>query len=419
LVGLALLSHEKAARADIDADAEELARRWREAGLEVTRLPPMFLEHGRPRPLRVPASALDVKPGCTTVAFLTGRSTDFAVRVEPFATPKHQAARGHIERSIAGAVLLAQCGASREALERVVIELRVARSALETVVAVGARSAPAIAESLPQRASGPIAPLADPGPRSGLEPLTGRARQAEQRAKTSGASGVRVQTLAAERDGSGREALRLEEGCHRIEMFAELLGKRPVDLDAELRETTTERLVARDRSDAPDVRLDVCAGATMGVELLFAGAPGAVPVMLLDAVYPLPKGVPTTWGARARAGLSAALWRRKVPPIDERAIEQRLGVAGVTSVPIPIEPGSCYVAAIGTIRGEPRSITLTARVDTRVAFDSNAGLADGAAVAFCSAGDDRAWLEAEVRGSAVAWVLEVWQLGRRPFDEGR
>jgi hypothetical protein len=24
-----------------------------------------------------------------------------------------------------------------------------------------------------------------------------------------------------------------------------------------------------------------------------------------------------------------------------------------------------------------------------------------------------------VRGSAVAWVLAVWQYGSRPFDEGR
>jgi len=295
----------------------------------------------------------------------------------------------------------------------------VARSALETVIAVGDRPAPAIAEALPERSSGPVAPLADPGPRSGLEPQVSRARQAEQRAKNSGASGVRVQTFSSEGDGTGREALRIEEGCHRIEMFSDLLGKRPVDLDAELRETATERLVARDRSDAPDVRLDLCAGATMGVELLYAGAPGAVPVMLLDAVYPLPKGVPTTWGARARAGLSAALWRRRIPLVEERPIEQRLGVAGVTTIPISVEPGSCYVAALATIRGEPRSITLSARVDTRVAFDSNAGLVDGAAVAFCSAGDDWARIEAEVRGSAVSWVLAAWQLGRRPFDEGR
>ena len=52
----------------------------------------------------------------------------------------------------------------------------------------------------------------------------------------------------------------------------------------------------------------------MGVGLLFAGAPGPVQVRWVDQVFPIPKGVPTIWGARARAGLAAALWRRKAPP---------------------------------------------------------------------------------------------------------
>ncbi len=89
------------------------------------------------------------------------------------------------------------------------------------------------------------------------------------------------------------------------------------------------------------------------------------------------------------------------------------------SVPVSVEPGSCYVAAVGTIRGDPRSVTLTAKIDTRTAFDSNAGLVDGSAVAFCSGGSDRARIETEVRGSAIAWVLEGWRLGYRSFDGGR
>ena len=230
---------------------------------------------------------------------------------------------------------------------------------------------------------------------------------------------MRAHSFTAEQDGSGRELVRLEEGCHRIEIMAELGGSQPIDLDAELRETTSERLVGRDRSDAPDARLELCAGSSMGVDLVFAGAPGAVEVLFLDSLYPLPKGAPAIWGARARAALSAALWRRKLPPIDDPPIEQRLGVAGMTSIPVSIEPGSCYVAAVGTIRGDPRSVTLTARVDTRIAFDSNAGLVDGSAVAFCSGGSEQARIETEVRGSAVAWVLDVWRLGYRPFDEGR
>jgi len=408
------------AGADLGSDAEELAKRWAATGQKTIRLPPIFLEHGRPRAVRVPEAAFDnVGPSCTTIAFLTGRSTDFVVRIDPLASPKHHGAGGHLERSIAGVVLLSQCGAARDAFLRLAIELRVARSAVETVVAVGQGPALPIAEALPQRASGPIAPLADPGPRSPLEPLAVRARHAEQRVKNTGPSSTHTQVFSAEPDGTGREVLRLEEGCHRVELFAELLGKSPIDLDAELRDAASERLMGRDRSDASDVRLDFCSGTSAAADLLFAGAPGPVPVLLMDSLYALPKGVPTMWGARARGGLASALWRRKMPVVDTDPIEQRLGVAGLTSMAISIEPGNCYAMAIAAMRGDPRSLTLSARVDTRVTFDSSAGVLDGSALAFCSGGAEKAYVEAEVRGSAVAWVLAVWHVGSRPFDEGR
>jgi hypothetical protein len=419
VIALVLLGATRA-RADLASDAEELVRRWAATGHKTVRLAPMFLEHGRPRAVRVPEVAFDNRgPGCTTVAFLTGRSTDFVVRIDPLASPKRHGTGGHLERSIAGAVLLSQCGPGRDAFFRLAIELRVARSAVETIVAIGNAPALPIAEALPERASGPIASLADPGPRGQPEPLGVRARNAEQRVKVTGPTSMHTQVFAAEPDGTGREVLRLEEGCHRVELFAELLGKSPIDLDAELREGATERLLARDRSDASDVRLDFCSGSTTAADLLFAGAPGPVPVLLMDSLYALPKGVPTVWGTRARAGLAAALWRRRMPLVEVDPIDQRLGVAGVTSMPIPIDPGSCYVLAIAAMRGDPRSITLSAKVDTRVTFDSSAGVLDGAALAFCSGGAEKAYVETEVRGSAVAWVLAVWQVGFRPFDEGR
>jgi hypothetical protein len=108
-----------------------------------------------------------------------------------------------------------------------------------------------------------------------------------------------------------------------------------------------------------------------------------------------------------------------MPVVDTDPIEQRLGVAGLTSMAISIEPGNCYTMALAAVRGDPRSLTLSARVDTRVTFDSSAGVLDGSALAFCSGGAEKAYVEAEVRGSAVAWVLAVWHLGFRPFDEGR
>jgi hypothetical protein len=408
------------AGADLGPDAEELAKKWASSGQETTRLAPMFLEQGRPRAVRLPAAALDPKsPDCTTVAFLSGRSTDFVVRVDPVLSPKHHAMGGRFERSIVGAVWISECGAAREALARLAIELRIARSSVEIVVAIGPKPAPTIVESLPERDSGPVASPLDPGPRSPLEPMATRAHRAEQRARNMAAQAVRFKTITAEDDGTGREAMSLDEGCHRIELFSDLLAKHPIDLDAELRDSSSERLLARDRSDAPDVRLDLCVGATTGADLVFAGAPGAVHVTLMDAVFSLPKGAPTMWGARARAGVAAALFRRKLPGLEGDPIEQRLGVSGITSIPISIEPGGCYLGTVATMRGEARVITLSAKVDTRITHDATAGLAEGAAVAFCSNGTDKAYFDVEARGSAVAWVLDVWRMGSRPFDEGR
>jgi hypothetical protein len=414
LVCLLAWAKSSLASADLAADASELARYWETGGQHVIRLPPMFLEHGLPRAVRLPEVAFGgPDSSCTSVGFVAPRSTDFVARVDPLLTPKHHATGGRTERSTAGTAMIAECGPARASLARLSIELRAARVAVETVIAVGPVKPAAIAEALPERASGPVAPFADPGPRVATEPLPARLRHAEQRARTLGATNVKVQTFTADVDGSGRELVRVDEGCHRIELFADNPPKHPMDLDAEMRESATERLLARDRSDAPDVRLELCAGATMGADLAYAGAPGAVHVMMLDAVFLLPRGAPTMWGARARAGIAGAMVRHQLAPIDGDPVEQRLGVAGVTSVPFAIEPGACYLAALGIMRGEPRLISLSARVDTRVAFDSSAGIAEGAGVGFCSTGSDATRLDVEVRGSAASWVLALYQLGSR------
>jgi hypothetical protein len=156
----------------------------------------------------------------------------------------------------------------------------------------------------------------------------------------------------------------------------------------------------------------------LGADLAYAGAPGPVQVLMLDAVFALPRGAPVAWGARARAGIAGAFFRRRIAPVEVDPIDQRLGVAGITSCPVLVEPGGCYVAALGTMRGEPRLITLSAKVGTQVAFDSSAGIAEGATVGFCSASSYAARLDVEVRGSAAGWVLDVWKLAVRSIGEG-
>jgi hypothetical protein len=408
------------ARGDLSTDAARLQASWEASGARVARLAPVFLEHGRPRAVSLPASAYDAAgTGCTTIAFLAGRSIDFVVAIDPVITPKHSPLGGHMDRSLAGSVTLVRCGPARDAFRRLSLELRVQRAAVEVIVAEAAGPAPAIAAALPERASGPVAPLADAGPRAPLEPLSVRAMRAETRALKVGATTLRHQNLTADGHGAGRESIRLEEGCHRIELFAEAQAKHPVDVDAELRDATSERLLARDRSDSPDARMDLCVGTTSAIDLVFAGAPADAPVLLHDALFPLPLGLPGGWGARARAGLAAAMFRRKLPALASEPIDLKLGTTGVTPLRIPVEPGSCYVAAVAATAGDPRAIMITAKVDAKVAFDANGGLIDGSAVAFCSEVSDRATLEVEVRGVSAAWLLAVWQVARRPLGEGQ
>src|SRR5438477_9554206 len=91
-ISLSLVLWAPAAKADLASDAADLATRWSERGLATTRLPTLFLEHGRGRPVRAPEPSFEPGgPACTTIAFLTGRSTDFVVRFEPVVSLKHHA----------------------------------------------------------------------------------------------------------------------------------------------------------------------------------------------------------------------------------------------------------------------------------------------------------------------------------------
>ncbi len=417
---IALLSVAAPARADLAAEAELIASSWSAHAEMAKRLPPTFLEHGRVQTISLPPSAFDeTTDSCTTVAFLTERSTDFIVRPEPMGTPKRRPRATEAQRSIAGVVTLVRCGKEKASLGRLSVELRVARAALEVIVAEGRAPMPSLTSLLPDRATGPLAPLIDAGPQLPLDPLDVRAKRAATRARRSGASLVRQASLAPDFHGAGFELLELAEGCHRLELFAEPAEFGPIDLDAEARDAVTERVLARDRSESADARLELCVGAPSAVKLVFAGAQGSSEILLSDAVFPLPNGLPSTWGPRARAGMAAALRRRHVRDLPHAPTATWLGIAGPTRVPVELDPGSCYLAVAAATRGDLRYMTLAAHVDGRTALDSNAGWIDGTVVAFCAEKEPRAALEVDARGLAVGWVLSLWKVGSVTLGEER
>jgi hypothetical protein len=436
------------ARGDLIDDAERVVKVWSAKGARVTRLSPVFVELGRLRPVSLeawvrgrtsahaglgPKTSLSVEAsaGCLTVAVIGPRTAEFAVDTDETGTgasalarlldkkdagprlPAADADEDQRTKSAGGALTIARCGAERVSLRTLVVELQSLRAALEIVVAESREALGDVREVLPERSFGPVAPRGDPG--RPLEPgaLAERLSRAERRARLDGAESVVRTGLKASILGSGELSLRLAEGCHRLELLAEVpqvLPRRATDVDAEVRESETGRPLARDRADSPDARLDFCLGEATTVDVQFLGAAGPVTVMASDARWPVPKRVPSHWGPRARGGLSMALRRRGAPSPREEAVFETLGVQGETSVPFEVEPGRCYLAAVSVIRGEVRGLRFAVELGGRMLRDEALDRGDGAAVAFCSEAERSALMRVEARGNSPWWVLLVWPM---------
>jgi hypothetical protein len=433
-------------------DAERVVKVWSAKGARATRLSPVFVEHGRLRPISLEAwvrgrteahagagpqtgLAVPASTGCLTVAVIGPRTAEFGVDTDETGTGASALARlleksegppsaarppsGGREaedrrtKSAGGALTISRCGAPRVELRTVVIELQSLRSALEVVVAESREPLGDVREVLPERSFGPVAPRGDPG--RPLEPgaLTERLARTDRRARLDGAESVVRTGMKASILGTGELSLRLAEGCHRLELLAEVpqvVPRRATDVDAEVRESETGRPLARDRADSADARLEFCLGEATSVDVQFLGAAGPVMVMASDARWPVPRLIPAHWGARARGGLAMALRRRGAPSPREQAIFETLGVQGETSVPVEVEPGRCYLAAVSVIRGDVRGLRLSADIGGRMLRDEAFDRGDGAAVTFCSEAERSALMRVEARGNSPWWVLVVWPM---------
>lgn len=426
-VGTAILGGAAPARADLADDADRLARLWSQRGARVERLPPIFLDRGRARTIAL-APALGREPGCLTVAFVAVRTAELLVGEDlgapdpgsaptplPF-LPRDAAPADRRLRSTGGAAVVVRCGADRSELSRARVELASPRAAVEILVARSDAPLAELREILPERAAGPTAARGDPGGPLEPSPLAERLVRASLRARGDGAVEVTRATKRALPSGAGSFELDLVAGCHRLDVMADLptagprQSHRATDVDAEARDPTG-KLLARDRADLPDARLDLCLGEAARITVPFAGAAGPVSVVLSDARWPAPARVPARWGARARGGHLGALFRRHAPDPPEPAIFESLGVQGTTSIPFEVQPGRCYLAALAMIRGEARSLRLSALLGDRVSRDDVNDRAEGVAVSFCAEDETVARLDVDARGNSAWWSLVVWPMG--------
>lgn len=419
--------------ADLIDDAERLTRIWSRSEAapspapliapRVQRLPPVFAEHGHTAVIRLPApSASPAAFGCTTVVFLAPRTAEFTVdtevvppeqdAIEQLLRQIHGAGAERRIRSVAGAARIDRCGPERDALRFAILELTSPRAAVEVIIAESVAPPGPLEEVFPERVFGPLAPRGDPGRPIEPGPIAERVARAERRARGDGAARVVRAEMRASQEGTGEFTLRLPEGCHRIELMAEVptvLPRRATDVDAEARDADTGRPLDRDRGDAADARLFACVGETTTVEVPYMGASGPVRVVLSDAIWPIPQAAPASYGARARAGFAAALLRRHAPVPVGPPIAESVGVSGDTLVPVALEPGRCYFAAASVLRGDARVLRLGVEIGDRALRDDGPR-SDSVGVAFCAEAEERAALRVAARGASAWWALAVWPM---------
>jgi len=409
---LALLTTAGTVRAQLRETAERLADAWRQVGAAVVVDQSRFLGDDRDDQHPIVIAVPDVAAGeCTTIVILGARGLGFHVRFadgsedEPARIP-----------SVAGAVSIEKCGDAAPP-RRLVVATDSGRGALETIVARSAKPLPPMRTVLPERTGGSIAAAAEPGTLPPLPTPEKRAETAESRAKRDGALVANRTTWHAGIDGAGAGEQTLSAGCHTLELFAldprtAHPGRRgKLDLDAEMREKEGDRLLARDRTDAPDAQLAACVGEATQVAVVFAGSPPTAPVLVAHFAWPLPDHLPGIWGADARGHLAHVLLARHVVSLPQDAIFVAQGGSGITPIPLSVDPGACYLAVTTLVHEAARAIGLRVHVGAMTSADDRGVDQDGAAVAFCARERDRALAEVEARGSPLlGWGFALYRL---------
>jgi hypothetical protein len=361
---------------------------------------------------------------CTQIAVVGARGLSFRARlsdapIDPLLPPEPMARAS----STAGVLELRRCDTARPPVRHIILTAEAGRGAVEILVGRSDRPLPMLTSLVPERTGGALPPPPEAGSLPPLVPHDKRADAAEVRAKRDGANvRDRVKVRAGD-DGGGDEGIILDEGCHRIEVFGrELSRERPgrrfrLDIDAELRDG--EHLLARDRTEAPDARLETCVGSQTRVSLAFAGAPPHSEVLVTRGTWPLPARLPPLWGPVTRSKMARAMFLRHVavPPDDPVHLAQ--GATGTTPIPLSVETGGCYVAVVGITRGHARQLQLRAVVGGRESTDERGAADEAALSAFCVKAHESARLEVIARGTGVSWGLALFRVKSGIWESGR
>jgi hypothetical protein len=394
---------------DLRDVAARVRRAWSAAGGTVAPRDARFVMEDETMTIDLRPDASAKATDCRHVALIGSRGMSFHVTAAPGAEDDTLQVA-----SAAGVVELQGCAGVPDWVK---LKSDSGKGALETVVASAPTVLPPVSAILLERTGGVLPSPPEPGPLPALPPPSVRASFAEGRLARDGFM-VRPQlTWEAGDDGKGRHDFVLEEGCHRLDLFAVEPKNREtgrharLDLDGALHDANGD-LLADDQSVSPDVRLEACVGATTKVSVSFEGAPHGGPVLVTHAFHALPPHLPTEWGPEVRARFASVMVEHHVFGVSDEAVVLAQGASGSTPIAIDLEPGACYVAVAALERGHGRShgLALHATVGARVSEDERGAKGDAAIVAFCARDATRGRLDVDARSSSSGWGVAVFRM---------
>jgi hypothetical protein len=412
---------EPIAHAQLHASVDRLAEAWRGVGASVIVDKPRFLNDDETLVLSLPDASPDSSPPadgvCTTLVLLGSRGMGFHVRPADRADDEPTARIP----SEAGALSIERCGAAP--VRRLLVTSDSGRGALETLIARSSKPLESMRSILPERTGGTTTPAPEPGLLPPMPAPEKRADATEARARRDGGTVLGRTTWVTGVDGTGAGDDTLEPGCHTLQLFAvDPRASNPaqhgkLDLDAEMRDATGDRVLARDRTDAPDARLELCVGETTEVQVAFVGSIPGAPVLVTHVASPLPDRLPVVWGSEARAHMAHVLLSRHVRSLLREPVLLAQGGSGSTSVPVTVEPGACYLAVVAIVQGAARSVSLRVHTGVRDAFDDRGVDENGAVVVFCAGDRTGALAEVEARGTPLlGWGMALYRMGSSAWE---
>jgi hypothetical protein len=401
------------ARADVPASVtSRVLEQWKERGATVERLPSVFVFDNET--IVVPVSP-EKSAGCTYVALIAARGLGFHARLEGALREPIAPSTGGRASSVAGALELHRCGAGPD-VRQVILTSNAGRGAVEVVVASSAAALPVLATVIPERTGGVLPQVPDVGPLLPVVSTENRADMADNRGLREGAKTHERVVVHANEDGGGDFEIGVEPGCHRIELLADEApvrnGRRlRVDVDAELRDGADgDTVLARDRTESPDARLEACVAARTSLTVVFAGAPPLGRLVATRSSWSLPPHLPLLWGPLARGRIARAMLSRHVAAMTEEPAFVAQGTSGTTPLPLTVEPGACYVAAVALTHGHARALHIRALVGARESLDERGSIEGAALAAFCVRAFEPVRLDVHARGTNVGWGLALYRV---------